>query len=726
MPPFASRPIRQKVAILIAFASAFGLLLAALALLLYDITTFKPRVLRDATTQAELVRLNTLPALTFDDSAAAAENLAALAARREIATAAIFRADGRLFAAYKRPGTLELSSRPPTEAGAVFAGGRLILTERLLNEGQPIGWLRMQYLLPGVGDRLIQYAVIGLVVLLALLTAGVLLLDMLGRSVSQPLLALAGATRSITERRDFRVRVPAGMGDEIGTLSAAFNEMVATVQRHEQALQESEARLRLALEAASLATWMVDLTSDPSAHRSLLAPVHPDDRPEVERTMTDAIASGTRFEVEFRQAGAPERWTALRGQAVLGEDGRPIRVVGVAQDITTRRQLELQLLQAQKMEAIGNLAGGIAHDFNNLLTGMIGYLRFIHRGLPPGSLVRADVEQVEQAANRAAALTSQLLAYARRQMVVPTLLNLNTSITALEPMLRRLLGEDVEIVTALDASLATTRIDPGQFEQVVVNLAVNARDAMPNGGTLRISTTNTYVEPGAKPATGELRPGAYVKLTVSDTGTGMTPEVMQRIFEPFFTTKGPGQGTGLGLAMCYGIIKQAEGHIEVSSEPGRGSTFTVYLPRAVDRAAPAPDQPRPLDDEPVVGGTETVLLAEDESSVRGLAARALREAGYTVLEAAGSPAAEWMAAQHEGTIDLLVTDVVMPTFNGRELAQRVCRSRPGLRVLYISGYAADAAVRRGVLEEGAPFLAKPFTPADLTRAVRRVLDAPRG
>ncbi len=719
---FRDRPIRQKVAWIILLASVAGLALAAGAVGTYELTTFRPRALRDVSTLAAILQANMVPAVLFNDTTAARENLATLASRREIGAAAVYRRDGSVFASYRGAGGGSLLHAPPARAGAAFTEGLLLYTAPLAADGQAVGWLRLQYVLPGFWDRLPQYGIMALVVLIALAGAAAMLLTVLGRSVTAPLLALADTTRRLTARPDLTLRVPKHADDEIGDLTGAFNQMLDAVQEREVALKESEARLRLALAAASMETWIVPLEPAPSrgALADLLANIHPDDRPAVEAAIASAIRDRSGFEVEFRTAasGADERHTALRGQAYLGQDGRPPQLIGVAQDVTARRRLERQLLQAQKMEAIGNLAGGIAHDFNNLLTGMIGYIKFAQRALQPGSQVRTDVDEVERAARRAAALTSQLLSYARRQMVMPTVVDLNETVRALEPLLRRLIGEDVAIAVELAPALWPTRIDPGQLEQVVVNLAVNARDAMPSGGHLTIVTRNVTLT--APPAADDpVAPGDFAELAVSDDGSGMPPEVISRIFEPFFTTKPAGQGTGLGLAVCYGIVRQAEGHIAVESAVGRGTTIRVLLPRGA--AAPVAPAAEETDDDP--GGHETILLAEDDAAVRTLAVRTLAEAGYTVLAAADGASAAALAAGRNGSIDLLIADVVMPDRNGRELADELRRARPSLPVVFMSGYTEDNVLRRGVLLGRTPFVPKPFTPGELRRAVRAALDA---
>ena len=717
IPYVRSRPIRQKVALLIAAASVVGLLLSAVAILVYDATTFRPRAINDARTQADLIRVNSVAALQFDDREAAAENLATLSTRPEILSASLWRADGTMQARYARPN----APPPPAELtpGIHFYPGRLLLIEPIEVDSQLVGWLTFQYALPTFRQRLPAYGTLAVVVLLALGTASVLLLGMLGRSVSGPLLNLASAARSITQTGDFRLRVPDRSGDEIGELTQAFNRMVATVEAQQGALQQSEARLRLALEAARMETWVLDLDGGrEAALETLLGRVHPEDRADTAERIRSAIEAGAGFEVEFRHADSDggERWTALRGQVFTGPSHA--RLLGVAQDITEQRRIGEQLIQSQRMEAIGNLAGGIAHDFNNLLTGMIGYLTFAQRRLPPDPSLREDIAQVDRAARRAAALTSQLLSYARRQMVMPTVVDLNTTVASLEPMIRRVLGEDVVVTTELADDLGATRVDPGQLEQVLLNLVANARDAMPTGGALAIRTRNLTLAPEAARQSPEVKPGEYVAVEVSDDGVGMTPDVLARIFEPFFTTKPPGAGTGLGLAMCYGIVKQAEGHIAVESEPGGGSRITVMLPREPvapggDDLSSAPGAPR---------GRETVLLVEDDATVRELTGRMLTELGYNVLQTGSAAEARECARQHEGRLDLLLTDVVMPGGNGRELARDLTAEYPGLAVLYMSGYTADVMLRQGLVRESVAFLGKPFTQDSLAEAVRGVLD----
>ncbi len=401
-------------------------------------------------------------------------------------------------------------------------------------------------------------------------------------------------------------------------------------------------------------------------------------------------------------------------------------VLGIYLDITeTKRQeverdkLKGQLRVAQKMEAIGSLAGGVAHDFNNLLSVILSYTGFAIDLVPEGDPLREDLQEVKKAADRAVALTRQLLAFSRKQVLQPVLLDLNQVATNVEKMLRRILGEDIEYAQVLAPDLGVTLADPGQIEQVIMNLVVNARDAMPEGGKLTLETANVEVDKEHAARHAALQPGFYVQLVVADTGRGMDEQTRSRIFEPFFTTKDKGKGTGLGLSTVYGIVKQSGGNITVASEVGHGTTFTIYLPRELERT-PVPQKLETVRRQ--VTGNETILVVEDEEGLRKVAKRTLEGAGYKVLTAADGDDAMLTSVEYAGEIHLLLTDVVMPRMSGRALAQVLVRTRPTLQVVYMSGYTDDTIVRHGVLDPGTHFVAKPFTAAELQRKIRDVLD----
>jgi two-component system cell cycle sensor histidine kinase/response regulator CckA len=389
----------------------------------------------------------------------------------------------------------------------------------------------------------------------------------------------------------------------------------------------------------------------------------------------------------------------------------------VAQDVTERSRLEEQLRQAQRVDAVGRLAGGVAHDFNNLLSVIGGYTDILLRALAAGDPSRARLVAIRRATDRAAGLTHQLLAFSRNQVLRPKVLDLNSVVASIEDMLRRLIGEDIRIMIVAHDNLGNVVADPGQLEQVLLNLAVNARDAMPRGGTLTIETENVTLDEAYAASHAGATPGRYVMLAFSDTGTGMDAETLSHIFEPFFTTKGVGEGTGLGLATVYGIVKQSEGHIWVYSEPDRGTIFRIYLPRV---EAPAVDASAPVAEGPLPRGSETILV-EDDEALRGVVVEILENQGYQVIPANAALAALELLERRAAPPHLLVTDLIMPGMNGPDLARSLVDRFPGLRVLFISGYT-DAAIKQSLVEEGAPFLQKPFTLDAIVRRVRDVLD----
>jgi signal transduction histidine kinase/ActR/RegA family two-component response regulator len=423
-------------------------------------------------------------------------------------------------------------------------------------------------------------------------------------------------------------------------------------------------------------------------------------------------------EAEIVRKDGSRLWVEITATNVLKE-GRVVGRLTLVHDLSETKRLEEQLRQSQKMEAIGHLAGGVAHDFNNLLTVIGGraLLALERSRHDPG--LQPALELIARTADRAAALTGQLLAFSRRQILQPRVLDVNTVLAGVEPILRRTIGEDIDLVIRSDPAVGRVRADPGQLEQVILNLSVNARDAMPEGGQLTLETANVVLDETYARHHPDVQPGSYVLLAVSDTGIGMDAATRARLFEPFFTTKETGKGTGLGLSTVYGIVKQSGGHIDVYSEPGQGAAFKVYLPRA--DAAPQPVE------APVEGasprGSETVLLVEDEEGLRTLAREILELQGYTLIEASNPGEALARLEAHHGPIHLLVTDVVMPQMSGRELASRVAAARPETRILYMSGYTDDAIIRHGVLDPGTPFLQKPFAPDSLARKVRDALDA---
>jgi PAS domain S-box-containing protein len=510
----------------------------------------------------------------------------------------------------------------------------------------------------------------------------------------------------------------------------------------EQALRESEERLRLITETITEVFWIAtpdisrmlfvspgyervwrrSRTSLYDNPRSFLDSVHSDDRERVAAVLSAQLA-GEPFEHEYRilQPGGSVRWIWDRGFPVRDDAGHLTCYVGVAQDITRRKQLEDQLRQAQKMEAIGQLAGGIAHDFNNLLTIISGYGELVFEQLPEGDPSSARMASILKAAQTATSLTRQLLAFSRQQILSPRVLDLNQVVAEMRSMLERLIGEDIEFSTIPAPGLGQVKADPGQIEQILLNLSVNSRDAMPTGGKLIIETANVELDQNYVQQHIPVTRGSYVMLSVSDTGTGMDAETQKRVFEPFFTTKEKGYGTGLGLSTVYGIVKQSGGHIWMYSELGRGTTFKVYLPRIdePENAADLVTRPKNL-----CCGTESILFVEDNESIRELGCEVLEARGYHVLKAENGLEALRVAQQHSGTLHLLLTDLVMPGISGRVLAEKMTELRPDIKVLYLSGYTDDTIMRHGELDPNMRFLQKPFTPYALARKVREVLDTP--
>jgi PAS domain S-box-containing protein len=523
--------------------------------------------------------------------------------------------------------------------------------------------------------------------------------------------------------------------------ASSIKRDVTERRQAEEALSRSQERLRLALTAARMGTWQWDVASNTLAwdeqlrelygiqpgeevtrYEHFIGRVHPDDRAFVAASVQRALEGGGGLDYEFRIV-LPDgrlRWLADQGRMVRDQSGNPLYMTGVCLDTTERRLIEERLRQAQRMDSVGQLAGGIAHEANNMMSVVLGCADYVLQRTDLPASVREDVDQIWKAAKRTAGITQQLLAFSRRQVLQPQILDLNATVRNLEAILIRTLGETRGLRMHLSPGLSPVRADPGQVEQVLVNLTLNARDAMSDQGRLTIETMNVVLDEAyaaGKPVD-SLMPGEYVALIVSDTGHGMDRATLERVFEPFFTTKDVGQGTGLGLSTVYGIVKQSGGFVWVYSEPGLGTTFKLYFP-VVTSSPDGTDLREPV---PAARENETVLVAEDEPMVRGIMARTLRDCGYNVLEAADGRAALEILEAQGGQVSLIVADVVMPDLGGREMAARLAEHWPDVPVLFTSGYSSMDVVRRDLLDEAREFIQKPLAPEALARKVREMLD----
>ena len=523
---------------------------------------------------------------------------------------------------------------------------------------------------------------------------------------------------------------------------SVFFEDVTAKRESAQALQESEERLRLATDVGKFGIWDWDIpgnrvTWSPRMYQihglrefefggtveALRALVYPDDLDRVGQEIRTAVKTGNEFQAEFRivRPSGEIRWLMTTGRVVSDQAGKPIRMLGAIQDVTERRDVEERLRQAQRIEAAGRIAGGVAHEVNNQMTVVLGLTDFMLRSPDLTGELRADTLQIRRAGERSALITAQLLAFSRRQVLWPTLVDLNQIITDFERVLRKTAGEGTTVLFRLGRDLPRVLADRAQMEQVLLNLTLNAADALKHRpGRLTIETTTKQFTPDYAAARSDvaIAPGLYVMMAVSDSGSGMTADVVSHVFEPFFTTKPVGQGSGLGLSSVYGIVKQSNGYIWAYSEPGMGSTFKIYLPVPKEMPAALPREPEAVSP----GGTETILIVEDEPDLRMLVARMLREMGYRALEAATGQEGLAILRQRAPAVDLVLTDIAMPVMNGRDLSDQVAREFPGLPVLFMSGYTDADIVARGLLEQGVPFIQKPFAPEAIAGHLRQALD----
>jgi PAS domain S-box-containing protein len=761
---------RQALAGVTLAGSLVAVLLASVLLVAFERARARRDAVRDLGSLAQVLGASNAAALAFDDVKAAEENLAGCAADEEIVAAALYRPDGRPFATFQRPG----AEAPPREVREgrleVENGGWVTLVRPIADDAGVHGYVYLKADTRQTVEHLRAFALSVFGVMVACCGAAFFLSARLQERIAGPLHRLADAAAHVANGGYSTLHLPSVRTREIEVLTDAFNEMVGQIQvresalraakedleervrervhdlqrevkerqNAERALRVSESKFRGIVETTKDWIWSVDTdavglynnpaverilgyTSEEMLGRRMLDYVHPDDRGDVVKAFGSFVTSQSGWSgivARVRHKNGQWRWVESTGTPVFDDQGKLSGFQGTNHDITERRVLEEQFRQSQKMEAVGRLAGGVAHDFNNLLGVILGYSELVLRKNPEPRVV-AQVTEIRKAADRAAGLTRQLLAFSRKQVLAPKLIEPSTALADFGRMLPRLIGEDIHVSLVSEPVLGRVMVDPTQIDQVLMNLAINARDAMPQGGRLTLEASNRDLATPRRHVHGEVPPGSYVAIAVADTGCGMDTNVLSHLFEPFFTTKELGKGTGLGLPTVYGIVQQTGGHIEVESEPGRGTRFTIYLPRVPDTppaAAPGPAVRR--------GGQETILLVEDEAALRGITVELLEDEGYRVLAASNGQEALEISRRHAGVIDLLLTDVVMPGLSGREVAERVALQRPGTRTLYISGYTADAIVHHGVADMSSVLLHKPFTSEALSFKVRELLGEP--
>ncbi|MBI5641706.1 MAG: response regulator [Nitrospirae bacterium] len=672
-----SRSIKKKVMLTGMLTTGISLLMAGILNLVIEIVEFRSDLIDNVTVQARMIGNSSVAALTFSDWKDADETLRTLGAAPNIISAALYTRDNRIFAMYQRDAGS--GSFPPAING--LYGHRLSmshfdLVQPVFLKGELLGKVFIRSDLKSLYSGISRHVLYLTVILLGSLLVAFFLMSRLQKSVTDPILNLAGLTRTISDKKDYSVRAAVSGNDEVGTLAAGFNEMLENIQD-----RDSELRM----------------------HREHLEDL--------------VIKRTTELEDAYEQ---------------------------LQKELTDHKRTEEKLNHAMKMEAIGQLTGGIAHDFNNILTTIIGYGNLLQMKMDEKDPLNAYVAHMLSASQKAANLTQSLLAFSRKQIINPKPIDLNKVVKSVEKLLVRLIGEDIELRTILNnpaPALPAGRVnrdrggyemegtgdiivmaDAVQIEQVLMNLATNARDSMPRGGVLTITTAVAEVDRELLQTYPYMKQGRYSLITVTDTGIGMDEKIRERIFEPFFTTKEVGKGTGLGLAMAYGIVKQHEGYINVSSEPGQGTTFRIYLPLIEAEV----ENERPDRHSAMIGGREKILFAEDDGDVRGLTKSVLGEAGYTVVEAVDGEDAISKFAEDAMGIDLLLLDVIMPKKSGMAVYEEVKKARPDVRVLFVSGYTADIIRQKGMLDDGMVFIEKPVEPGVLLKKIREVLDEKNG
>ena len=777
---FYDSSIKRKLISIIMLTSIVALLLTSVIFVVYDLITLRQTMVQDITMLSQIIGANSTASLAFNDQKSAEENLATFNFNPHIVASCIYNHEGRVFASYVRSDmTGKLSLPAPQYPRHYFGSDYLKMFRRIELDNKPIGLLYVQYDLEELHSRASRNTGIIIIIVVVVSCVTLVLSSRLQRFISVPILSLANTAKLISREKRYSLRADKHGQDEIGVMIDGFNEMLSEIQlrdaklerqrelleiqveertaelsntneellaeiqernRAEKALRVAEKTFRNLLETIQLVAILLDgegnitfcndyllnLTDwgkEELLGRNWFEVCVPDEKREKAKAVFSLVIKGDR-EVLYSEDSIVTRAGRERliswNNAVLHDlEGKIVGTASIGIDITEHKNLEAQLRQAQKMEAIGQLAGGVAHDFNNILQAIIGFGSILQMKMNGDASLRHYVDQILGASNKAAEVTRSLLAFSRKQIMNPRPVDLNDIVRGIEQLLSRLIGEDIEITTSLTNKNVVCMADAGQIEQVLMNLTTNARDAMPHGGRLVLDTKAVDLDDAFIQSHGYGKPGRYALLSVSDTGVGLKQDEIEKIFEPFYTTKETGKGTGLGLAMVYGIIQQHGGYINVYSELNQGTTFRIYLPAAQSKKESGIDSSA---ETPPVGGSETILVAEDDEMVRELSETILTENGYRVILAQDGDEAIKKFIDHRDAIQLVIIDMIMPKKNGNEAYSEMKKIVPDIKVLFASGYTRERIDPSSLRKEELHFINKPVSPTQLLRKVREILD----
>jgi len=745
---FRNLSIKYKIILIILFVTVLTLVMGFSLVVLRDIKTFRQNLLDSTLLNAKLTGANCIPPLVFQDQSGAEEVLSTLQSLDNLLYAGVWDATGKQFASFSRFTPDAIPPVPENLPYFEFTGNRLHLFQSLLYRDQYYGIIYFQLSTEELNAKIRIYLLQMTLFAVALLLIAYLITLKLQRFITKPILDLAEITGKISSEKNYSIRVQKPGSDEIGFLYDKFNDLLEQINAQnikrdeaEKALRESEYKYRQLIEGSNDAIYLLYDNKFEIVNRkfcnmfgvtleevnrpgfNFMDMVAPKSRPlieERERRLANGENIDPKYEFTAITRDGKEVVVEVSVSYIIYKDG--VATQGILRDLTERKKLEQQLVQSQKMEAIGKLAGGVAHDFNNILTVILGYCELANMAISKDNPVYEYFHQIEISGKKAASLTNQLLAFSRRQFIKLSIVNVNSVIADMQKMLHRVIGEDIEIRTKLEQDIKLIKADPAQIEQIIMNLSVNARDAMPNGGRLTVETKNVALDSEYAKEHSGVKPGSYILISVSDTGIGMGKEIKDQIFEPFFTTKEKGKGTGLGLSTVYGIVKQNDGFIYVYSEPNVGTTFKIYFPCTNEEISEPESNPDDVISD--FSGNETILVVEDEESVRKFTVSSLKKYGYNVLEASnGHKALKYFPKNHSSNIHLLITDVIMPNMNGRELANKIFSIDPKIKVLFMSGYTDDMILRHGISSTELAFIQKPFSTTELLQKVREVLDS---